>query len=779
MPPASKTVPPVFAMKVDNGLFLDNQGRFSATAPGGDVPVYEIGGGLLSLSANVKGQMVSGQLAILPLANEPSWKPKLRELGLREEELDFIGKVSDLVGYIVTIVGVVQAAIKVAEWLGILKSGPSVEELAATILQNTEVIKDMIAQGQQNQVQGWLDESRIAIRNRRNEVEEDVPTYESAAGADRQGQRIALLDKIDRAAEEAGKILAETRWKLFFQIKYYDDISSRRIAFLHHHDGVSWVPVEHPGEGALPFDHRAALPHTAYAVLTYLTMLKMFEPEYRSTGLRRKSLIDLADDLALRLKDMRKVLARTVIPAWAFSWSLAEGDYSEVFGVHWRRPLGYWRAGAVDLRAGSTAFFQRARAAFPPPMILDPLVTKVAGVDFDWIPPNADLKHFVYPYQGGEWTEWRIQNAQAVADEANRQSMEDYAELLVSSGFLTLAQIEAMLRHLATDPDSTETVSGIVRRRRSQVASESVTVVGITGRACEPEDVTAPATLRRFRSRAAVDIGLQPPGRDYTIPYTYSLVSMTAPPGEVGSSVLAEAPLQPGTRTVTLERAQTFDWFLLRLPLLAGETTVSDPLQMLSDAQLDRLILRRLFGVPQTPEGEMRHQRLERLDLSCTLEPHDGDTELGVTARGATVVVENLVYGAADPSDPNPPSPRNFQYVYLAVKETLHSGKTLRTYFDVSLTTQLHLVPLWLFEREQECIVKAAKLIEKINYVVPGLVPGPPPGPVPGEPSPPLWQPVSRAAMFRWIEIAEREAPDVVARALAELDAGRVRPRRD
>src|SRR5215467_2053418 len=500
MPPEDKSVPPVFSMKIDNGLFLDNQGRFSATPPGGGVPVYEIGGGLLSLSANVKDQMVSGQLAILPLKDEPGWKPKLRKLGLREEELDFIGKVSDLVGDIVTVVGWFQAAVKIAQWLGILKSGPSVEELAATILQNTEVIKDMIAQGNQNQVQAWLDDSRIAIRNRRSEVEDGVPLYQSATGAVRHQQRIALLDKIDRAAEEVGKILAETRWKLFFLTKYYDDISSRGIPFLQHlaDDGVSWVDAERPGEGASVFDHRPALSHAAYAVLTYLTMLKMFEPEYRSTGLRRQVLIDLADDLALRLKDMRKVLTRTVIPAWAFSWSLADGDYiaSGAFGAHWRRPLGYWRAGAVDLRAGSSAFFQLARAALPPPLVSDPLVTKIAGVDFDWIPPNANLAHFAYPYQGGEWTEWRIQNAQAVADGANRQSMEDYAELLVSSGFLTLAHIEAMLRHLATDPDSTETVSGIVRRRRRQVASESMTVVGITGRACEPGDVTATATLR-------------------------------------------------------------------------------------------------------------------------------------------------------------------------------------------------------------------------------------------------------------------------------------------
>jgi len=300
-----------------------------------------------------------------------------------------------------------------------------------------------------------------------------------------------------------------------------------------------------------------------------------------------------------------------------------------------------------------------------------------------------------------------------------------------------------------------------------------MTVVGITGRACEPGDVTATATLRRFRSRAAVDIGLQPPGRDYTIPYAFSLVAMTASPGEFGASILAETQLQTGTQNVTLQRAKTFDWFVLRLPRLAEEITPS--YAQPSDAQLDRLILRQLFGEPHTPEGELRNHRLERLDLSCTLELHGGDTDLGETERGATVVVENLANGTADPSDPNPPSSRNFQNVYLVVEEKLRSGKILRTYFDVSLTTQLHLVPLWLFERERECMVRTAQLIDKIKYVVPGLVPGP----APGEPNPPLWEPVSRAAMLRWIEIAEREAPDVVARALTELQAARERSRRE
>src|SRR6185503_4192112 len=121
------------------------------------------------------------------------------------------------------------------------------------------------------------------------------------------------------------------------------------------------------------------------------------------------------------------------------------------------------------------------------------------------------------------------------------------------------------------------------------------------------QDVTASATLQRFQSRATVDIGLQPPGRDYTIPYTYSLVAMSGPRGEFGSSVLAEKPIHPGTQTVTLELAETFDWFVLRLPTLADQTPPSNAAP--SNPQLDRLILDRLFGAPHGPEGEMRNRR--------------------------------------------------------------------------------------------------------------------------------------------------------------------------
>jgi hypothetical protein len=113
MPPApQQTVPPVFTIKVDNGLYLDSQGRFSASPPDSGAPVYSVAGGLLSLTTQVKGKMIGGQLAILPLKDEPGWESKLRILGLDEDSLEFVERVSGIVGDVATIVGWVKAAAK-------------------------------------------------------------------------------------------------------------------------------------------------------------------------------------------------------------------------------------------------------------------------------------------------------------------------------------------------------------------------------------------------------------------------------------------------------------------------------------------------------------------------------------------------------------------------------------------------------------------------------------------------------------------------------------------
>ena len=750
-------VPPVFSMRIANGLYLDNNNQFQSS-PGAEGKVYDIAGGALSLSTQIRGQVLSGTLAVLPLKDEPGWKGKLRDLGVAEPTLELFGDIASIAGNIASFVGYAQAALQFAQMVGFLKAAKSVEQLAMEILNRLGVVQDMVADSHGQTVKLFLESSSSAIAALRGQCETEMNLLGNYDVSNRRQRRITMLAKVDDADDDVRAILSDSRWELFNQSKQYTgswsfmsdpeertltnppwwgrprSVPRQRLS----DDGLSWVDATYPPAYKPRFDYRAAFPFAVHGITSYLSMLKMADPEFRSTGRGRPALLAYADALAGALKKMRAVLVRTHYHPYYFQFAGAADDVDSyypdgLFGSApptrtFRRPHFYWQVGALDLCAHTDSYFSQLGVALHAENPGTPLPTyKLGTLDFDWIPPSPDLRLVpsTIPAEPPNDPHWEIANPAACADAANRPSEADFVVLLQSSGYIQLAQLEATLRHLATDPTESETVVGDVAQRRRRIGTRQVQATGYSGLDCPPEELTATGTLEEYEYTARVRFEMQAPDRVDTIPTRILLVALSAAAGTIDAAVLSEVELHPGPATVTLPKVRTFDWYvempkdqfvrptLMQVAKMEEQAPVAFAYTYGSTAGVPagEVMIEQFAPSLQTgnpPSGQRRHFGDEAVTLACTLTLLPTDRE----RRGRVQVVTTT-------------PGRNCAFLYVVVEETLGSGKPLRTHFDLGLNTQLTFLPPSFFKKERDCVRKTLKIV---NYIQEReLTPGPPP----------------------------------------------------
>jgi len=227
-------------------------------------------------------------------------------------------------------------------------------------------------------------------------------------------------------------------------------------------DGSPPTFIGYPG-APHPFDHRAMLSLLIYGTQCFMTLIKAIAPEHRTTGQYHSDLLRLADRLAGRLTQMRsEVLARTMAYA-------GEGLSTQagLLGIGVQiQPI---TVGAVDLRADTDTYFESADAKQAAVTHGEP--NRRGNVNRSWTPPPgvnfADYNELNNAYY----------LTAAAADAANAQATRDYAEVMVRSGYMNLAHLEALARHLATEPDVSETVTGSADLWRKPLPGQDVTIV--------------------------------------------------------------------------------------------------------------------------------------------------------------------------------------------------------------------------------------------------------------------------------------------------------------
>jgi hypothetical protein len=360
-----------------------------------------------------------------------------------------------------------------------------------------------------------------------------------------------------------------------------------------------------------------------------------------------------------------------------------------------------------------------------------------------------------------------ITNLDACVAAANQQSEQDYADLLISSGYMTLVQLNAVLRHAATQPDHSETVSGNTVLLRSPQKWTPATVHSrdtsilftLTG------DIQAQAQRQEQKVKAFVNCTTQavdrvppllqyrvflrtigsavPPSRwsepDYT---SIQSVSYVADPLNAGfkrlalhtvfdnmlsEKLLIQGTSAPGTRhsedTLTLQ-AHTFDWWIPVAPNPKIRNVASATMtNRSSDAnQISRLP----FGVHASKFAAVSSDSI-RNDPSIVagLGWEDGTQYWQGQHREMSLSSVEVRYKLDWKEDrlhlvvENRPSDRNY-VLFLVIEETFGSiepdeipPKVLHTAIPVPINGLLTYVPQSFFDQEKAAADKLKALLSK------------------------------------------------------------------
>jgi hypothetical protein len=521
-----------FYVSLGGGYYLDSAGNIvSGPLPIG-APVYEQPGGN-SVDPGKIAQTLRDIKGLMPVLSDDENEAKktidkFKKLGLDESTVRALAKIGVIAGTLAAAFTVVGVFVAVFSWLFSLFSN-QLSPLEALIERRTQEIKDLLrileVKGDTERVTGWLNavnRRTLTITSYLEELKRERPDNLRLAFIRQQFDQIHA-----ETADVVTNALTVTNWTTSFNTNNYRYAWPWLTTFFGGnrliHVSRQGVPVlaNMPPQDAERFDHRLMVPVVMCVVPAYLAMLKAMAPEYRSTGDFDEFLATFAPMVDRLADEMRaKTLARTEYTpahfantALATDWPLGgPGVVAPDFDFPTTAPV-HFPVGALDLCHHTDYFFSQQYSAAVKPGYYP---TKFATFDFKWESP-AELVF-------GTST---IRNPVECAEAANAQAEQDYADLLVASGYMHLVHLAATLRHHFTEPDRSESVSGkVVVRRKPQVpvVTEATSpVVFLTG------EIRKPAIRRAQKVSGLVPISTQPLNRPRGL--NYRIFIRTLPSG--------------------------------------------------------------------------------------------------------------------------------------------------------------------------------------------------------------------------------------------------------
>lgn len=761
---------PSFAVNLGGSIYLDSEGRL-LPGPPDNIPVYKPVDGFNFDVQPLKDSLKDFKGA-LPDLGDPKSVEKFTEMGFKPETIQALGKLAEIAGTAAAIATGVGIFIAVAKVFGALQGGDD----AVTQLLKKEF--DDLDRRLVNIEKKW--DSRLAVGWRSameaNLVLIDSYVREIQHAAPNPIGLEALLSAIRQRVGDAYKdlnVMTEAAiWETTFSQETYMDRQwlsiPGHLRFLNP-DG-SLVFVEPLPDGALRYDHRIPVPLTLYAVTTFVTMLRVHIPEFRSTGSYVEQLKGIAHNIDGQVRRMRtESLALTFYEADHMrdtSWCTT--------GMATAAPRSMYPAwevtfavGALDLCHHTSAFFDdlAVKSDAASRFLVGPLAT----MNFSWVSP-AKLGRILPP--GDFHPQKVIENPEECAAAANERSRIDYGELLVASGCTALIHLATLLRHLATEPDRSETVSGHISTKRffetemaATARSRDIFLKGV---------ITSPARLRRFQYRANAKIMTQPLSRVGRLRYRVLLRTvdsmgmddvwreprydphvwtsqyiqdLTDPSFKRlqttfnAKAVVGEAELASGFSPETLVQKQghaslqahTFDWYIpAPTPFLKGGTKARA--KLLAKARgagwsgPGRVVQQ--AAIPATGVTTRTRPVPLRSGPGVVWPLPDALFETGIWVDGVAggrdwegerrhvksepIEVDwNLTWNGEQleirvTSDPKYRS----HEIYVVVEEELWSGEKLHTVLLAEMATQLMFVPEEFFTAEQEAVKHANEVLE-------------------------------------------------------------------
>lgn len=771
---------PAYALNLGGGLYIDSEGNLYQSEPP-IAPIYEAPFKLPVEPKKVQAVLMDAKRTLKDVDKDRELLRKFSEYGADTGILMLLSGIGKIAGVIAPVFAALSFAVDVANLLGLFKKGT--DPLEKLMKERCTILENKI---------DWV--ARQGAGFRRSDALEAVQNLSSA-----------VKDKIERVADPTLTLeqLENDRTQLFHSHEVHiDDISNIFDSYLWMssfdsaaHSVIGWIKhrlVTHPrghissfSPLILPnatqpyFDHRLMVPLISYVTTLYLSSIRGIEPEYRTTSEFRERLIGFAnkidgvveeptpDRVGLAQKMRHFCIARTRYEPADFQFFIpAEYVVTSPFQPNDPPKLSsrctYWPVGAVDVRYYDDA------ALMPFVMGLmasetrgHPHPTKVGALDLRWIPP-ARLR-------GAPGGNYMIDNPEECAAAANAQSEQDYAHLLITSGYTQLVELATLLRNEAAEPNRSQTVqAGVPRLWRTAQASSQVTVksdlIPLTG------VIESPARREPQASSARVALNTQPLNRprpakykvklrtlrsiDFTSKFprwraaayrNHQVVSYEADrahPGFLELSLLEREALDSHSffpddqwlttprdgplhveRTVEM-RAHTFDWWIpIDPPFVLGEpfaqTAAGRRAFGWADAQ----------GVPLSANGGTRTLS-SQWDPGPFAELSDADSmylspsdDLNVAGeyrelREATVQVAYTLDWRCDTlriDIAGASSDRNY-VVFVVVEEQLpRTGKILHTAVPVPVNGQITYVPQQFFNDEREAWRQAQKTFDYYN----------------------------------------------------------------
>ena len=775
---------PVYITPLGPNLYLDSEGRMHrGVLP--EVPAYAPPGGMLRSAQDVSKLAKTFNDIGNALPSEKNKKEflefqkKVTDLGLPPELAKLLGVVGNIAGAIGTAFVALGVAVALAKMLGLFGDGPSpLEQLVKARFDALErqfnALAQVISQQQLSRQKQALVSARSAVESFVSQ--RDSGTMSEAEIQSRLQQLTGLLSIISTA--EVLSLLDSTTYVTLFDAGkhtlVWPWITSNLFVLP---EGAAPQRAVFPTANSAVFDSRLALPLGVQAAQTYLALMQSLFPEFRTTGDLRPQLRNVADKLSDLAASIRNTtLARTMHVEGDF-YSLIDDFYvvDPLPGV--TRPVlkadFTWVVGAIDLCHHDDSFFADVGVGAA---VASPGPTRRGSLDLRWrLPANLELSPLssgLVHEDGTAVLQYRITNARQCADAANDRAAQGYADLLLSSGYMTLVHLAAQLRHAATQPVRSETVGGSVFLQRHPEPGAAVTVHSTPSLALFPKvtgDIEAQAWRELQRVRAIVTVFTQSlPRPSPLIRYRVllrTLSSAVSPqvwhepdyaavqaatyvddPLHVGfkrlhlqtsfAAILHEQLLIEGTSQVNGRQfdrvlnlpAHTFDWWIPTRPSPFVSTTLDHPG---NGALLGREPLQK--PSPTFPATLLRPVLRDSVDADLGSRPlvmlglgweEGGQTWHGFHREMAQATVEMRVQavwrnGQLRVVIDNRPQDRNY-VVFVVVEETFGSieadeqtPKVLHTAFKVAINGSLTYVPQALFDEE---IKSRRKRDEFVHY---------------------------------------------------------------
>lgn len=713
----ANTVNPV-SVELAPGFYLRPDGIFTTKKPQ-DAITALLPGGSLNVPEQLKGLLNGKQLFDVRAGGGGVLNAVQDLLGMNNQLRKLTSDIFALAGSLASIVGCVQAAVKMVEMLGLLGPNPTdqaLKRITQLVEQIWTLLLNLAGDIKITQIREQVSKARTAQDALTDYVKYPHPPPPQA--------RQTLLNALEKAREARHNLLssdyqkAPFAWSMFQGQQWASDASW----IVHRpHPALTPPPDVLAGSqlfnGAYRWDYRALLPGVIEVVNTLLAFYKAVDPAFRTTGRFREELQSMAADL-------QEFVQRTML---CLQWTK---DY-DPFLHKWYRPMADgWPVGAVDACTGSSAFephWKKGVIAVPSPP---------GGAGLPDPPTVLNVQ----------------ESLQRAAEERERAWM----SVFLNSAVTEVAQLQRRVAELATPPRVSETVVLSAQRTgtRTEARPRSVVVPWSLGCNEKTFDARVFQIQREWRIRATTQPAFF--AEQYTIPYRIYIEAYphVTDPVENPHFVMERKELIPGADSTATVQASQFDWEVEQPGLLQFDPS--------------RPLLKRIQSWHQTKYQTLTYApgnlllkpilQIGNIEAIITADVTEADGRVGKRYTGPVTFDYTLTKSDGEMTLRlrNRPADGNFAHVYLVIEETPRPvGGThppIRTVYELStVAVELHL-PRAYFRHVEGCKAALARILDYIHRKrIPAPVPPVPP-----------WDPTRFPEVVEYLQAVNRLNPALI-----------------